>query len=406
MISAAAALVGVGLAFGDGAVAALQSLAPSSDAQGTGVILLCALVSASTSATAALGYRWYFRERIPRGIAALFGLSAAALVLNTSALYELSLNNVNLFEPRTALFNTVALGAALAVAPIGTRVGEAVATNVFAVAGAKELEGEVSSVVRSVGRVTAVTLPEEIADVDEYDPVSTETKEELAGKTLLFPRRLTVAELRDRLATRLKDDYGVGYVDADVTDEGTVEYLALGRRVAGIGPTLAPSDVAVAVRGDPAHGASVGDVVQVWRGGSEPTRVVNAEVRATAGDAATLVVDESEPARLDPTIEYRFVTLPAEPQADREFASHLRAADETMGAVVVEDGGDLLGDTVGDVGDAVVAVRSADGSVDVLPPRSRPFDAGDTVYVIARPDALRRLETNAEAQPSSPAARE
>ncbi|WP_101294386.1 potassium transporter TrkA [Halegenticoccus soli] len=370
-------------------------------------VLLLMFLSTAAAAAAALGYRWYFRERIPQGIAALIGLSAVALVLNTFTLSDvISGSGSALFEPETALGYIVAFGAALAVTSVGLRVGDATATNVFAVTGARELEGEVSRVVRSVGRVTAVTLPEEIRDMDDYDPVSDEKKAEIAGKTLLFPRRLTVAELRDRLATRLKDDYGVGHVDADVTDEGVVEYLALGSRASGIGPTLAPSDVAVAVRGDPARGASAGDAVQVWRGGAEPTRVVNAELRATAGDVATLVVDESDAARLDSETEYRLVTLPAEPPADREFASHLRAADETMSAIVVQEGGSLQGSTVGDIDASVAAVRAADGAVEALPPRNRTLDAGDALYLIARPAALRRLESAAQAQPSSPAAGE
>jgi len=63
----------------------------------------------------------------------------------------------------------------------------------FALSGAKQLEGELSGVVRAVGRFTAVvTLPPvgEIGDMDTYDPVSPEKKVELAETTLLFPRKL------------------------------------------------------------------------------------------------------------------------------------------------------------------------------------------------------------------------
>jgi len=41
----------------------------------------------------------------------------------------------------------------------------------------------------------------------------------------------------------------------------------------------------------------------------------------------------------------------------------------------------------------VAAVRPATGTVEAIPPRARTVEAGDTLYVVARPDVLRRLET-------------
>jgi len=89
------------------------------------------------------------------------------------------------------------------------------------------------------------------------------------------------------------------------------------------------------------------------------------------------------------------VTLPAEPQADREFASLLRNADETMASVAVGAGSDLDGSTVGDVDTVVAAVRPAEGSVQPIPPRAYTFGAGDLVYLVGRPDAIRRFEAAA-----------
>jgi len=89
------------------------------------------------------------------------------------------------------------------------------------------------------------------------------------------------------------------------------------------------------------------------------------------------------------------VTLPAEPQADREFASLLRNADETMASVAVGAGSDLDGSTVGDVDTVVAAVRPAEGSVQPIPARARTFGAGDLVYLVGRPDAIRRFEAAA-----------
>jgi hypothetical protein len=230
--------------------------------------------------------------------------------------------------------------------------------------------------------------------MEAYDPVPESTKAEVAGKTLLFPRGLTVEELRDRLATRLQADCGVGHVDLELTDDGEVTHLGLGSRLRGIGPTLAPGTAAVAVRADAPAGASPGDVVQVWTAGAngDPERRCTAELRGTVGDAVTLAVDEGDAERLGDPDGYRLVTLPSEPAAGRQFASLLRAADATMGAVTVAADSSLIGRPVGDTDVRVTAVKPADGPVAAVPPRSRPIAGGDTLYVLARPDALRRLE--------------
>lgn len=355
-----------------------------------------AIGSFLTAAIAALVYRWYVRAQIPLMLSVLFGVSAATVYLNTMGMFGALLGGeTGIFAPERTLFNVLALGFATLAAPAGRSVGDRVATNVFAVAGARELDAEVSRLVRSVGRITAVTLPDDVGDIEGYDSVDESTKETLCGKTLIFPRRQTVAELRTRLVTRLKDDYGVGHVDVELDADGTVSYLAVGSRAAGIGGTLAPGTVAVAVRADPSSSASPGDLVQVWRTDPTPTRVVTAELRATTNDVATLAVDEVEAAKLDPDARYRLVTLPAEPQADREFASLLRAADETMGVVRVGDGSALDGVSVESLGTTVAAVRSESGAIETLPSRSRALTPGDEVYVIARPETLRELDAEA-----------
>ncbi|MFC4550733.1 potassium transporter TrkA, partial [Halorussus sp. GCM10023401] len=224
-----------------------------------------ALLSGGVAAFAGLLYRSYARQRIPEGLAVLVGLGAVGALLNTeTALYQFLDSGTAVPSTGRALVNVAAfaLGAVTAVA--GGHVGTAVA-NAFAVSGAAELEGDLSRLVQAVGRFVAVELPASVEDIDGYDPVAPETKAVLAETTLRFPRGLTVAELRDRLVTRLRDDYGVGHVDVDLSADGTVSYLAVGGRAAGIGPTLPPGTVAAAVRADPAFSASPGDRVQVWR---------------------------------------------------------------------------------------------------------------------------------------------
>ncbi|UIP01123.1 TrkA C-terminal domain-containing protein [Halobaculum sp. CBA1158] len=401
-----------------------------------------AVASFLVSALAAAVYRWYVAEAVPAGLTTLLGTATVAVYLNTVGLFASvvpvgGVVTTDPFAPMTVLRNVVSLLVAAGTTPVGRRAGDHFATNVTAVAGGDRVDGELSRFARAVGRIRTVDLPEEIADIDGYDPVDEATKDRLAGETLLFPRRLSDGELHDAFLTRLKEEYGVGHVDAEF-DGDEVTYLGVGRRVAGIGPTLGPGTCAVAIRADPPNGAGPGDVVQVWRlprsgseteedsvdpdtvesapepatataepaaateqtGGDEPEghgdrapeRVATAELRAAVGDVVTLAVDESDAPEFVADGRYRLLTMPAEARADREFASILRVADETMAAVAVEETSALEGTSVGEVTGAVVAVEAMDGSVEPIPARDRTLSAGETVYVIARPEAIRDLE--------------
>ncbi|MFO7925661.1 MAG: TrkA C-terminal domain-containing protein [Halobacteriota archaeon] len=377
------------------------------------------VVSVATGTLVGFVHRWYAGTRVPDGLSVLVSLSVVALYLNTAgALGEVIGGQVELLAVETAIFNTVTFLLAGVAAAGGGRLGDRLGVDVFAVSGAKSLDSDVSRIVRTVGRVTTVQLPEEIGDIDGYDPVDAATKEKLIGHTLVFPRRLTLEELRTRFADRLRTDYGVGHVDVDFAEDATVEYLALGGRESGIGATLPPGSAAVAVRADPPNNASPGDAVQVWTSGdagstpgsvpnadvetdatanskTKPQRVTNAEIRGTAGDIVTLAMDESDARRLDTDRRYRLVTLPIEVRADREFASQLRTAEETMGVVTIADGSLLVGNPVGSLDVAVVAVGTADGEIVAIPTRHREIAVGDTLYAIGRPDRLRKVETSA-----------
>jgi hypothetical protein len=352
------------------------------------------VASLVVSGAVAAAYRGYSKRRVPVGVAVLAGTAVVALYLQTAGLYDdvLAGTGATVFQPATAAFNLLALLVGVLAGGVGWRLGDRAATDVFALAGVRDLESGVGRAATQFSRVTALTLPEEVATMEGYDPVSEATLAELAGKTVLFPRRLSPAERRDRLAARLREDYDVGAVDVEVDDDGEVTFLAVGSRPAGVGPTLAPGVVAVALRADPPAGASPGDVVQVWTPGPEPSRVATAELRGADGEVATVAVDEADAAGLDPAVEHRLVTVPAAPRAERELAAAVRAADETLGTVSVAAGSDLDGASVGDVDAAVVAVRPAGAAVEAVPSRDRVLAAGDTCYVVARPDALRRLE--------------
>lgn len=353
------------------------------------------VLSFLTAALVSIAYRWYVRVRIPGGVALLAGVSSVALYLNTrGALGQVVAGQTGYLTLEAVVFNSLSFLLGGLVTPLARRGGDRLAVSVMAMAGSKIVEGEVSNLVGTVGRLVSLTLPETIHDIDGYDPASDAVKDALSGKTLLFPRRGGRPELETRLRARIKDDYDVGYVDLDIADDGTVEYLALGRRVAGIGPTLGPGGAAVAVEADPPNGASAGDVVQLWKTGEKKHRVATGELRGVADDVVTVALDETE-ARTVAGNRYRLLTLPSEPTADREFAALLRAAEETMAAVQVATGSDLVDATVGDLGATVVAVKPGDEPIQAVPPRSRPLAAGDLVYVVASPSTIRQLEERA-----------
>ena len=356
-------------------------------------LVVFALLSALTAGGLTVAYRWYFKSLLPEGIAILAGVAGVALYINTASLGAVvGQGSVDLFRPGVVVFNVVALGTATVAAPVGRRLGDEAASGLFSLFGLGELDAEVSTMVRSVGRVTSVRLPGDIEDMESYDPVTEATKADLAGKTLVFPRRLTVDDLRSRLVARLKEDYGVGYVDVDLTADGTVDYLALGSRAAGLGPTIAPGTVGVAIRADPPNNAASGDQVQIWSTGETTDRLTSAEIRGVAGETVTLAVDEADAELLSPSESYRLVTMPAEPQADREFATLLRGVDETMGTVTVAADSMLVGETAATVSAAVLAIHPADGVLTALPESDRPFESGDTIHVLGRPDVIRQLE--------------
>lgn len=357
------------------------------------------LAAGLLGATIAVVHRWYARSRVPEALAVLVGLAGVALSLQTTSALGSVINPAageSPLEPTAIAINTLTLAVSAVAAAGGGRSGDRFAETVFRRRPGRSVD--VSQLVRSGGRVITVTLPDDIEDMDAYDPIADDIKESMAGESFVFPRGLTVDELRERLVTRLENDYGIGHVDIDVEGDGTVAYLAVGSRESGLGPTLPPETCAVAVHADPAFAASAGDIVQVYQTTDEdPKLVCTGELRGTAEDVVTLAVDAADVPTLDTSTRYRLVTLPVEPRSDREFASLLRAAEETMGVTTIAEGSSLVGSTLSDVDASVVTVRTADGDVVPIPPRSRELAAGESLYAIARPDQLRKLDAAARA---------
>ncbi|MFP8956035.1 potassium transporter TrkA [Natrialbaceae archaeon A-CW3] len=370
-------------------------------------ILGFALLAGGVGFAVTVAYRWYSSESIPEGVAVLSGVALVAVWLNTqTVLQDAIIGDADVLAPSTALFTVGTFAVSAIAADAGRRIGEYVASE----AGFTSPTSidEVGQFVRAAGRVITVDLPTEIEDAAGYDPVDEATRAAIAGRTLVFPRRLTVDELRDRLRKRLEADYRIGYVDVDLDADGTVGRLAVGTTPVGIGPTLAPGSVAVAVRGDPAHDATPGDTVEVWSAdGDQVRRIATGELRGTVDDVVTLALDTSDAAGLETGQEYRLVTRPGTADAARALRALLRTTAETVTAFSIEAGDSLVGERVDSLPGLVLAIdrSSGEGAASAssvpFPEPDRRLEVGDTCFVLADVDAISRLRSRSRSRSRS-----
>lgn len=364
--------------------------------QGTRLVALV-LLAGVVALLASFVYRWYIHDELPQGVGILLGAAAIALVLNTTASLGESIGGTtDLLDSQAAMFTILAFVFGGFSSELGRYVGDR-AGHRFAPGWALGgIDTEVVSFVKGGGRTVRVTLPETIEDIDGYDPVRSDIKEDLAGETMTFPGRLTYQELHDAFVARLQGELGIGKVDVEFSDTGEVLYLGVGRGEAGLGHALPPGQVATAIRADPAYSATPGDQVRIWQTDPEPQRLFTGEVRGIAGDIVTVAVEEEHVDRLRDEGGYRLVTLSRAIQADREFATILRRANDSVVETTVADGSSVIGKRPDEFEIKALVVRSQDGQQLAPPPRDRPFAVGDEVIAMGRPDRLRRFEATAQ----------
>lgn len=366
----------------------------------TGIFRIVGLAILAGAATtiASFIYRTRVRNQLPDGATVILGLGIVAIYLNTRLIFiQYAGGTGNPLSVSEALVNVTVFIAAGIAAYGGRYVGDRLGTSDRI--SWKWLQPDFSPIVRAAGRFITVTLPDEIGDIEGYDPVADDSKTVLEGRTLDFPRGLTVSELQSELTSRLRDEHDIGYVDLEITADGTVEYLAVGQRPVGIGPTLPPKSAAVAIRADPPFSASPGDTLQLWYNSSGgEKRLGTAELRASVGQITTVVTDEAIANRIDPTVEYRLMTLSADSHPDREFAAMLRRADETMSIVEIGTESPLVGISVSALDITILAIRSSKGEIETIPDRERVIQPGDNLFAVGRPDTLRKLEASNDVQ--------
>lgn len=350
---------------------------------------LLALIS--TTAVAVI-FRQHTTRRIPAGAGVLLGTSLVAVWLNVDAILTDSLvreTSLTHYASGVFLLGTFVVGAFAAEA--GRRIGDRLACDVFDIAHL-DARDEVVGLLRSARLVIELAMPDEIDDAEGYLPVDDETRARLAGRRFRFPRRLDGDELASRLASRVERDFDVDYVDVALADDGTIDRLALGREPSGLGASLPPGTVATAIQGATLPEAGTGDPVEVWTNDDEGTFVATGELRSVNGDVATVVLDEGDVDDVDHRSSYRLVTHPDASEDLTDLVPVLRDAAETMTSVTVEAGGPFEGEFAGWL-PARVPVVKRDGAPVPFPAERETLQAGDVVYALGTPSAIRRLET-------------
>ena len=358
-------------------------------------ILGFALIAGIVTTTVAFGYRAVSTRGAPVGVGTFAGLAVVAGWLNAAGLEQATIiDETPLVHHATATYVLGAVVVSAVAAEIGRRIGDEVARDVFDI-NRLAATGEIASLVRSARLSIAIQLPERIDDAAGYPAVDPSIKRDLAGRTVLVPQISDESALRSRLATRLERDYGLGHVSITVGADGTIERLAIGGTRSRIGSSLPTGTVAMAIRTDPAPTASVGDPIEVWTSEEDSSRLAaTGMVRATAGDVATITVDADAADRLaDSGSSYRLTTRSEPPNDGDGLCSVLRAADETVRSVTVEDGGTLDNVFVGWLsGIVLVAVR--DGEVIPFPDDNETLRDGDELSVLGTAGELASLPPN------------
>lgn len=351
------------------------------------------------------GYRWLTTRAPPAGTAVLAGLSAVGGYLSYTVLTAGTIfDGIPLVHQAHAGYLLATFAVAGTAGAAGGRLGDRIACQVLGIEriGAS---GEAASTVRSARLAVDLELPDRIEDANGYRPVTPATRRALEGAVVRLPHGLSVSERRARIERHLERDYDIEYTDVTMADDGSVERVLVGRRSAGLGSTLPPKTVAVAIRTHPLPDASVGDPVEIWSTGDPIARdsdtqgrdrrsaldrgqlVATGTLRTVTGTVATVFVDADRADVLSADESYRVVTRPDERTDGYEFASTIRAADETVTALTVVADGPLAGEFVGWLPGRVLVIDREDDRL-ALPDDSETLRAGDTLWLLASPTAL------------------
>ncbi|MCU4751639.1 hypothetical protein OB919_06545 [Halobacteria archaeon AArc-curdl1] len=375
----------------------LPVVAPAFVSEWTHTALLNILGFGLLAGVMAMGTAFVYRRAtirpIPVGTAVVLGVAFPSLLLVIEAIMQgILIEPSPLIGYASGLYILGVFTGSVLASATGRHVGDHLACGVFDIT-TLEAGGSVAELVRSAELAVSLTVPDRIGDVPGYPPVGPERKRVLAGETLLFPRRLSLEELEDRLCRRLEEDYGIGQVHVEFGSDGGIERLALGRRSTGLSSTVPPETGLIAVECDPSPRSSAGDPVELWLDSDgERHLVTTGQLRSTADDVASVLIDDGGLGVFDADDggSYRLTTRSDSPHDAHHLVGLIQTADETVTKTTVEPDDPLDGEFV-DWLPATVLVLERAGELVAFPDGRETIRADDTVYAFGLPADIETL---------------
>lgn len=151
-----------------------------------------------------------------------------------------------------------------------------------------------------------------IYDVSGKPRVPDELKSELSEREFILPSDLPQGEMVDRLRRRLVTDWGVGDVELELDETGSVVYLAVSATEYGISETIPTGRIAVPVECNMIpSGLSSGDIVRIYLKDKEVIDQVEVKGVSKEDKIVTVIVSPDSFEKIKEKEAHLIVALPS-----------------------------------------------------------------------------------------------